>query len=242
MNWEIPEVQVGFRDGRWIRVQVANIHWIKAREFQKNTNIPEKHQTHESCLDKEIKPINLKENQPWKFIGRTIARLESFVDKNLCFVNYAKAFDCVDHNKLWKILREMDIPYSWETDFQNWERNMLRLYIFTHFFNLYAEYIMWNAGLHESQAEIKIAGRNINNFRYADDTTLMAESEEELKSFLMKVKEESENADLKLNIQKTKIMASSPITSWWIDGEHVETVSYFIFLGSKINVDGDCSH
>ena len=101
---------------------------------------------------------------------------------------------------------------------------------------------MRNAGLDEAQAGIKIAGRNINNFRYADDTTLMAESEEELKSLLMKVKEESEKVGLKLNIQKTKITASGPITSWKIDGETVETVSDFIFLGSKITADGDCTH
>ena len=109
-------------------------------------------------------------------------------------------------------------------------------------FNLYAEYIMRNAGLEETQAGIKIARKNINNLRYADDTTLMAESEEELKSLLIKVKEESEKVGLKLNIQKTKIMAFSPITSWQIDGETVETVSDFIFLGSKITTDGDCSH
>ena len=101
---------------------------------------------------------------------------------------------------------------------------------------------MRNTELDEAQAGIKIAGRNINNFRYADDTTLMAESEEELKSFLMKVKEESEKVGLKLNIQKMKIMASGPITSWQIDGETVETVAEFIFLGSKITADGDCSH
>ena len=101
---------------------------------------------------------------------------------------------------------------------------------------------MWNAGLDEAQAGIKIAGRNINNLRYADDTTLMAESEEELNSLLMKVKEESEKTDLKLNIQKTKIMASGPITSWEIDGQTVETVADFILGGSKIIADGDCSH
>ena len=99
---------------------------------------------------------------------------------------------------------------------------------------------MWNAGLDEAQAGIKIARRNINNLRYADDTTLTAESEEELKSLLMKVKEESETVDLKLNIQKTKIMASGPITSWQIDVETMETVTDFIFLGSKITADGDC--
>ena len=106
----------------------------------------------------------------------------------------------------------------------------------------YVEYIMRNAGLDEVEAGIKIAGRNTNNLRYADDTTLMVESEEELKSLLMKVKDESEKVGLKLNIQKTKIMASSPITSWQIDGETVETLADFIFLGSKITADGDCSH
>ena len=109
-------------------------------------------------------------------------------------------------------------------------------------FNLYAEYIMRNAGLEEAQAGIKIARRNISHLRYADDTTLMAGSEEELKSLLMKVKVESEKVGLKLNIQKTKIMASGPITSWEIDGETMETASEFIFLGSKITADGDCSH
>ena len=109
-------------------------------------------------------------------------------------------------------------------------------------FNIYAEYIMRNAGLEETQAGTKIAGRNINNLRYADDSTLMAEIEEELKSLLMKVKEESEKVGLKLSIQKSKIMASGPITSWQIDGETVETVSDFIFGGSKITADGDCSH
>ena len=109
-------------------------------------------------------------------------------------------------------------------------------------FNLYAEYIMRNTGLEEAQAGIQIAGSNINNFRYADDTTLLAESEEELKSLLMKGKEESEKVGLKLNIQKTKIMASGPIPSWQIDGEIMQTVRDFIFLGSKITADGDCSH
>ena len=115
---------------------------------------------------------------------------------------------------------------------------MSRLYVVT-LFNLHAEYIMQNARLDEAQDGIKISRRNINNLRYTDDTTLMAESEEELKSLLMKVKEESEKVGLKLNIQKTKIMASGPITSCEIDGE---TVADFIFLGSKITADGDCSH
>ena len=119
---------------------------------------------------------------------------------------------------------------------------MSRLHIVTLLLaDFYAEYIMRNTGLDEAQAGIKIPGRNINNLRYADDTTIMAESEEELKSLLMKVKEESEKVGLKLNIQKTKIMASGPITSWEIDGETVETVTDFIFLGSRITADGDCS-
>ena len=109
-------------------------------------------------------------------------------------------------------------------------------------FNLYAEYIMQNARLDEAQARIKIASRNINNLRYRDDTTLLAESKEELKSLLMKVKEESEKVGLKLNTQKTKIMTSSPITSWQTDGETIETVKDFMLWGSQITADGDCSH
>ena len=170
------------------------------------------------------------------------------------------AFDCVDHNKLWKILKEMGIPdhltcllrnlYAGQeatvrtghgtTDWFQIGKGVRQGCILSPcLFNFYAEYIMRNTGLEEAQAGIKIAGRNINNLRYADDTTLMAESDEELKSLLMKVKEESEKVGLKLNIQKTKIMASGPITSWEIDGEKV---SDFIFLGSKITADGDCSH
>uniref|UniRef100_A0A4W2CHJ8 RNA-directed DNA polymerase n=1 Tax=Bos indicus x Bos taurus TaxID=30522 RepID=A0A4W2CHJ8_BOBOX len=177
-----------------------------------------------------------------------------------CFIDYAKAFDCVDHNKLWKILKEMGIPdhltcllrnlYAGQeatvrtghgtTDwFQIGKGVRQGCILLPCLFNFYAEYIMRNAGLEEAQAGIKIARRNINNLRYADDTTFMAESEEELKSLLMKVKEESEKVGLKLNIQKTKIMASGPITSWEIDGE---IVSDFIFWGSKITADGDCSH
>ena len=167
------------------------------------------------------------------------------------------------HNKLWKILQEMGIPdhltcllrnlYAGQeatvrtghgtTDWFQIRKGLCKGCILSPWlFNFYAEYIMRNSGLEEAQAGIKIAGRNINNLRYADDTTLMAESEEELKSFLMKVKEESEKVGLKFNIQKTKIMASSLIISWQIDGETGETVSDFIFLGSKITADGDCSH
>ena len=166
----------------------------------------------------------------------------------------------MNHNKLWKILQEMGITdhltcllrnlYAGQeatvrtghgtTDwFQIGKRVRQGCILSPCLFNLYAEYIMRNAGLDEAQAGIKIARRNINNLRYADDTTFMAESEEELKSLLMKVKEESEKVGLKLNIQKTKIVASGPITSWEIDGETVETVSDFIFRGSKTTADGD---
>ena len=222
VNCELPDVQAGFRKGRGTRDQIANICWItqKARAFQKNIYF--------------------------------------------CFNDYAKAFDCVDHNKLVlsKILQEMGIPdhltcllrnlYAGQeatvrtghetTDWFQIGKGVRQACILSPcLFNLYAEYIMRNAGLEEAQAGIKIAGRNINNLRYADDTILMRESEE-LKSLLMKVKEESEKVCLKLNIQKTKIMASGPITSWQIDGETMETVVDFIFGGSKITADGDCSH
>ena len=203
MNHELPDVHAGFRKGRGIRDQIANIHWIikKAREFQKNIYF--------------------------------------------YFIDYAKAFDCVDHNKPGKILQEMGIPdhlarllrnlYAGQeatvktghgtTDWLQVRKRVCQgCILLPCLFNLYAEYIMRNDVLDEAQAGIKIVGRNINNLRYADDTTLMAESEEELKSLLMKVKAESEKVGLKLNIQKTKIMASGPITSWEIDGETVETV------------------
>src|SRR5574341_525353 len=192
VNRELPDVQAGFRKGRGTRDQIANICWImeKAREFQKNIYF--------------------------------------------CFIDYAKAFDCEDHNKLWKILQEMGIPdhlicllknlYAGQeatvrtghgtTDWFQIGKGVCRGCMLSPcLFNFYAEYIMRNTGLEETQAGIKIAGRNINHLRYADDTTYMAESEEELKSLLMKVKEESEKAGLKLNTPKTKIMASGPITS-----------------------------
>ena len=166
----------------------------------------------------------------------------------------------MDHNKLWKILKEMRIPdlltcllrnlYTGQeatvqighgtTDWFQIGKGVRQGCILSPcLFDLYAEYIMRNAGLEEAQAGIRIAGRNISNLRYIDDTTLMAESKEELKSLLMKVKEESKKAGLKHNIQKAKIMASGPITSWQIDGE---TVRDFNFLGFKITADGDCSH
>ena len=179
-----------------------------------------------------------------------------------CFIDYAKAFDCVDHNKLWKILKDIGIPdhltyllrnlYAGQeatlrtghgtTDWFQIGKGVQQGSILSPcLFNLYAEYIMRNAGLEKAQAGIKIARRNINDLRYADDTILMAESEK-LQSLLMKVREESEKVGLKLNIQKTKIMASGPITAGQKDGETVETVADFIFLGSKITADGDCSH
>ena len=204
MNREPPDVQAGFRKGRGTRDQIANIHWNteKAREVQKNIYF--------------------------------------------CFIDYTRAFDCVDHNKLWKILKEMGIPDHLTCLLRNLYASQLTTVrtgqgttdrfqvgkgvcqdciLSPYLFNLYAEYMMINAGLDEAQAGIKVAGRNINNVRYADDTTLMAESEEELKSLLMKVKEGSEKVGLKLNIQKTKIMASGPITSWQIDGETLEIVT-----------------
>ena len=191
LNRELPDVQAGFRKGRRTRDQIANILCIikKAKEFQKNIYF--------------------------------------------YFIDYAKAFDCVDHNKLWKIFQDMGIPdhLTWilrnlytgqeatvrtghgTTDWFQIGKGVHQSCILSPcLFNLYAEHIMRNAGLEEAQAAIMIAGRNVNNLRYADDTTLMAENEEELKNLLMKVKEESEQVGLKLNIQETKIMASGPIT------------------------------
>ena len=221
MNQELPNVQAGFKKVRGTRDQIANIRWIikKAREFQKNIYF--------------------------------------------CFIDYAKAFDCEDHNKLWKILKETRVPDHLTCLLRNLCAGLEATVRTGHgtmdwfqirkgvrqgrilspcLFKFYAEYIMRNAGLDEAQDGIKIARRNINNLRYADDTILMAESEEELKSLLMKVKEESQKAGLKFNLQKVKIMASDPITSKQLDGETMETVRDFIFLGSKITTDGDCSH
>ena len=208
LNWKLPDVQTGFRKGRGTKDQIANIHWIiaKASEFQENIYF--------------------------------------------CFIDNDKAFDCVDHNKLWKILWNTKPlwPASWETyirsrrnrtghgttDWFKIGKEVRQGYMLSPcLFNLYVEYIMGNAGLDEVQAGIKIAGRNINNLRYADDTTLMAENEEELKRLLMKVKEESEKAALKLNIQKPKIMASICITSWQIDGGKNRNCDRLYFLGLK---------
>ena len=192
VNRELPDVQAGFRKGRGTRDQIVNICWIikNAREFQKNIYFS--------------------------------------------FIDYSKAFHYVDHNKLWKILKDMCITdhltcllrnlhagqeprvrigHGTTDWFQIAKAVRQGCILSPYLFNLYAEHIMRNPGLDEAQAGIKIFGRNTNNFRYADDTTIMAESEEELKSLLMKVKEESEKVGLKLNIQKTKIMASGPIAS-----------------------------
>ena len=198
MNRELSDVQAEFRRDRGTRDQIANIWWIikKAREFQKNIYF--------------------------------------------CSIDYAKTFDRMDHNKLWEILQDMGIPDHLTcllrnlfagkeatvrtghgtTDWFQIGKGIHQGYILSPcLFNLCAKHIMQNPGLDEAQAEIKIARRNINHLRYADDTTLMAESEEELKSLLMKVKEDSEKVGLKLNIQKPKIVASSPIISWQIDGK-----------------------
>ena len=216
----LPDIQAGFKKGRGTRDQIANIQQIieKAREFQ----------------------------------------------KNICFIDYVKAFNCVDHHKLWKILKEMGISdhltcllrnlYAGQDATVRTRQGTMDWFkigkgvrrqgsILSPCLLTYAEYIMRNAGLDEAQAGIKTAGRNINNFRYEDDTTLMAESKEELKSLLMKVKEECEKAGLKLNIQKTMNMASGPITFMANRmGKQLEIVTDFIFLGSKISVDSDCSH
>ena len=171
-----------------------------------------------------------------------------------CFIDYAKAFVSVDHNKLWKILKEMRMPDHLTCHLRNLyagqeatvrtglgKKDWFQIgkgvsqgcILSPCLFNLYADYIMENAELDEAQAGVKIAGRNINNLRYADDTVLIAESKEKLKGLLMKMKEESEKNGLKLNIQKTKVMASGLITSWQLDGETVETVAGFIFWAPK---------
>ena len=179
---------------------------------------------------------------------------------HFCFIDYDITFECVDHKKLSNILEEMELSdhltcllrnlYAGQdatvrtvhgtTDWFQVGKGVCQGCILSPcLFYLYAGYITWNARLDEAQVGFKIVGRNLNNLRYTNDTTLMAESEEELKSFLMKVKEESGKVGLKLNIPKAKIMASSPITSWQINGETMETVTDFIFWGSKITVKGD---
>ena len=221
MECELSDVQAGFRKGRGIRDQIANIRWImeKTREFQKNIYF--------------------------------------------CFIDYTKAFGCVDHNKLWTSLHNMGVPSHFicllknlyanqeatvrtEHGLTEWfkiEKGVRQGCILSpYLFNLYPEHIMRNVGLEETDVGIKIAGRKISNLRYADDTTVMAENEEDLKNLLIKVKEKSAKAGLLLNIKKTKIMSTGNINGICIDGEEIEAVTEFIFLGSKINMDGDCTH
>ena len=220
VNRELSDVQARFRKGRGTRDQIANIHWIikKAKEFQRNIYF--------------------------------------------CFIDYVRAFDYVDHNELWekrdRTTRTPDLPpreicmqvkkQQLEPDMEQRTGSKLgKEYIKAVYCHpAYLTYMQSTScemlGLDEAQAGINNARRNINNLRHADDTTLMAEIEEELKSLLMKVKEESEKVGLKLNIQKTKIMAPGSISSWQIDGETMETVTDFIFLDSKITGDDDCSH
>ena len=223
MNRELPDVQAGFRKGKGIRDQIANICWTikKAREFQKNIYF--------------------------------------------CSINYTRAFDCVDHNKLWEILKEMGISdylacllrnlYAVQevtvrtghgtTDWFQIRKGVVKA-INCYPANLtYMQSTSWEMpGWMTHKLESRLPGElsTVFHLRYADDTTLIAENKEELKSLLMKVKEGSEKVGLKLNIQKTKIMASGFITSWQMDGETMEIVRGFIFLGSKITADGDCSH
>ena len=214
MNQELPDVQAGFRKGRGTRDQIANICWIieRAKEFQKNIYF---------CFTDYTKVFGSQQTvENSKEMG--VPDHLTCLRRNL----YAgqEATDKTGHGTM-----------NW---FQIRTGEHQGCISVPSLFNLHADYIMQNARLDEAQTGIKVAGRNINNLRYTDDTTLMAE----LKSLLMKVKEESEKAVLKLNIQKTKMMASSPITSWQIDWATVEKVADFIFWDSKITADGDCSH
>ena len=220
VNRELPDVPAGFRKGRGTRDQIANIHWIiEKQESSRKTSI--------SAFLTMPKPLTVWITRNWKILKEM-----GIPDHLTCLLRNLYA----DQEAT---VRTGHGTTDW---FQIGKGVRQGCILSPCLFNLYAEYIMRNAGLEEAQAGIKIAGRNINNLRYADDTALMAESEEELKSLLMKVKEESEKVGLKLNIQKTKIMASDPITSWQLDGETVETVSDFILGGSKITADGDFSH
>ena len=221
MERELPDVQARFRRGRGTRDQIANIRCImeKTREFQKVIYF--------------------------------------------CFIDCTRAFDCVDHNKLWVSLQNMGVPnhlicllknlyadqeatVRTEHGLTEWfkvEKGVRQGCILSpYLFNLHAEHIIRNAGLEETEIGVKIAGGKINNLRYADDTTLMAENEEDLKNLLLKVKKESAKAGLLLNIKKTKIMSTGNVNGTRIDGEEIETVTDFIFLGSKINNDSDCTH
>ena len=212
VNRELPDVQAGFRKGRGTRDQIANICWIieKAKEFQESIST--------SASLTMLKCLTMWITTNWKILKEM-----GIPDHLTCLLRNLYAGQEAT-------VRTGHGTTDW---FQIGKGVRQGCILSPCLFNLYAEYIMRNAGLDEAQAGIKIARRNINNLRYADDTTLMAENEEELKSLLMKVKVESEKVGLKLNIQKTKIMASGPITSWEIDGETVETVSDFIFWAPK---------
>ena len=219
MNQELPNVQVGFRKGRGTRDQIANIHWIieKAREFQKNIYF---------CFIEYVKALTV-----WitancgKFWNRWEYQTTLSASWEICM-------------QVKKQLLELDMEQQTGSKLRSIRQGCI---LSPCLFNFYAEYIVQNAGLDEAHTRIRIARRIISKLRYTDDTTLMAEREEEMKSLLMKVKEENEKAGLKLNIRKMKIMASGPITSWQIDGEIMETERDFIFGGgSKIIADGDC--
>ena len=220
MNSELPDVQAGFRKGRGTRDKLpTSTGSSKKRESSGKKSI--------SALLTMSKLLTEWITMNWKILKKMgIPDHLTYLLRNLYTGQEAT-------------VRSGHGTTNW---FQIGKRVCQGCILSPCLFNLHAEYSMRNAGLDEAQAGVKISGRNTNNLRYADDTTLMAESKEELKSFLMKVKEESEKVGLNLNIQKTKIMASGPITLWQVDGETVETVSHFIFLGSKITADGECSH
>ena len=217
MNWELPDVQDGLRKGRGTRYQIANIHWIikRAREFKKSTS--------DSLTMIESLTVWITTNCG-KFFKRRKYQTTLPAPWKICVQDKKQpGHGTMDWFKIGKGVHQSCI-------------------LSPCLFNFYAEHIMWNIGLDNSQAGIKIVRRNINNLRYADDTTIMAENKEELKSLLMRVKVESEKVGLKLNIQKTEVMASNHITSRQIDGGKVGTVADSILLGSKIPVNGNCSH
>jgi len=221
VNHELPDVQAGFIKGRGIKDQTANICRIieKAREFQRKSS---------SALLTILKPLTVWITTNY---GKFLKRWE--------YQTTLPAYweICVQVKK-----QQLELDMEQQAGSKLGKEIRQGCILSPCLFNLYAEYIMQNARLDEVQAGIKILGGNINNLRYEDDATFMAECKEELKSLLMKVKEESEKVGLKLNIQKTKIMASGPITSWQKDKETMETVTDFIFLGSKITTDSDFSH
>ena len=219
LNRELPDVQVGFRKGRETRYQIANIYPQKKQENSRKTST--------SASLTRPKALTMWITRNWKILQET-----GIPDHLTC------------------LLRNLYAGQEATVRTGHWTKDWFQIGKGVHqgcilspcLFNLYAEYIMQNVGLEEAQARIKIARRNINNLWYADDTTLMGESKDVLKSLLMKVKEESEKVSLKFNIQKTKITASGPITSWQIDGETMETMTDLILGSSKITADGDCSH